>query len=80
MPREADYYVASYRRRRGRLVQAEVWRCADEAAAFRRGKRMLRRCAGLVWYRVLAGRDDDVWSRVETLASVGDVPEAAKGP
>lgn len=76
MPGEA-FYIAPFHRRDGTLRPGELVQCRDEAAAFRRGKRMMPGVAGLAWIRVKPGRGD-WWSRAELLATVGDVPlEAA---
>lgn len=51
--------------------------CASEDAAFKRGKAMMHRMDGLVFFRIECREDGDVWSAVETLAAVGDVPPEA---
>lgn len=43
--------------------------CRDEDAAARRGHRMLARCDGLVFFRIVTGDAGDVWT--EVLATVG---------
>lgn len=68
------FYVAPFKRLGSGLAGQEMLACKDEAAAFRRGKAMLQRVDGMVFFRIECAEDGDVWSRVETLATVGDVP------
>lgn len=78
MEKQHTFYVAPYQRRAGELWPAEVVQCRDEAAAIRRGKAMMPRTAGLVFFRIECGAEEDVWRQVETLATVGDVPPEAE--
>jgi hypothetical protein len=77
MAKQHTYYVAPFQRRAGRLLAAELIECADEASAFKRGKAMMPRTDGLVFFKIECGGDGDVWSQVDTLATVGDVPPEA---
>lgn len=77
MPKNRTY-VAQFQRRRGELASGELLTFPDEAAAFRRGKAMMDRVDGLVFFKIECGEDGDVWSAVETLATVGDVPPEAE--
>lgn len=71
------YCVAPFNRRDGQLRELEVLAFNNETAAFKRGRAMMRRVDGLVFFKIECGEDGDVWSRVELLATVGDVPEEA---
>lgn len=77
MRKGQTYHVAQFRRRRGELSAGELLTFSDEAAAFRQGKAMMNRVDGLVFFKIECGEDGDVWSEVETLATVGDVPPEA---
>jgi hypothetical protein len=71
-------YVAPFKRRQGALIGHEVMEFASEAKAFRKGKAMMSRVDGLVFFKIECAEDGDVWSRMELLATVGDVPEEAQ--
>lgn len=75
--RRHAYFVAPFKRRDGRLRGEDLLSCPSEDSAFRRGRAMMDRMDGLVFFRIECGEDGDVWSRVETLATVGDVPPEA---
>lgn len=71
------YCVAPFTRRPSGLEAADIIRCANEATAFRRGRAMMARVDGLVFFKIDCREDGDVWEAVETLATVGDVPTEA---
>ena len=77
MREPATFIVAPFVRRRGQLQPREWIVCRDEGAAYRRGKAMMARTDGLVFFKIDTSEEGDVWSRVELLASVGDVPPEA---
>lgn len=70
--------MAPFKRRRGQLQGQDLMTFASEDAAFRRGKALMDRVDGLVFFKIECGEDGDIWSRVETLATVGDVPPEAE--
>lgn len=59
------------------LEAQDILTCTSEDAVFKRGKAMMHRMDGLVFFKIECGEDGDVWSAVETLATVGDVPPEA---
>lgn len=71
------YCVAPYRRQNGRLEPRDLLECDDENTAFRRGKAMMGHFDGMVFFKIECREDGDVWSEVELLATVGDVPSEA---
>lgn len=75
--KEHTYYVAPFKRRPGSLEPRDLVVCEDEDTAFRRGRAMMERVDGLVFFRIETAEDGDVWSEVELLATVGDVPAEA---
>lgn len=77
MAKRHTYHVAPYQRRAGVLRPAEVIECESEDKAFQRGKAMMGRTSGLVFFKIECGEDEDVWRRIDTLATVGDVPPEA---
>lgn len=77
MRKAGTYHVAQFKRRSGELASGELLTFPDEAAAFRQGKAMMGRVDGLVFFKIECGEDGDVWSEVELLATVGDVPPEA---
>lgn len=79
MTREKPYRVAPFKRRAGQLSGEDVLAFESEDKAFRTGRAMMHRVDGLVFFKIECREDGDVWSEVETLASVGDVPEEAEG-
>ncbi|WEK56453.1 MAG: hypothetical protein P0Y52_07760 [Candidatus Brevundimonas phytovorans] len=70
--------MAQFKRRRGELAAGELLTFPSEDAAFRRGKAMMGRVDGLVFFKIECREDGDIWSRIETLATVGDVPPEAE--
>lgn len=78
MRRDRTYHVAQFKRRRGKLAEGDLLTFPDEAAAFRQGKAMMGRVDGLVFFKIECGEEGDIWSAVETLATVGDVPQEAE--
>lgn len=74
MARKQRYIVAPFRRRAGALQPQDLIECGDEVAAFKRGKAALPSSDGMVFFKIECREDGDVWSEVELLASVGDVP------
>ncbi|HEY1071480.1 hypothetical protein [Brevundimonas sp.] len=70
--------MAQFKRRRGKLAEGDLLTFPDEAAAFRQGKAMMGRVDGLVFFKIECGEEGDIWSAVETLATVGDVPQEAE--
>lgn len=77
MNKTRAFCVAPFKRRNGQLLSQEVIACATEDAAFKRGKAMMHRMDGLVFFKIECREDGDVWTEVETLASLGDVPPEA---
>ena len=77
MRKDQTYHVAQFKRRRGALAAGELLTFPNEDAAFRRGKAMTGRVDGLVFFKIECGEDGDVWSEVELLATIGDVPPEA---
>lgn len=77
MKKDHRYCVAPFRRQNGQLEPRDILECPDETAAFRRGKAMMHRMDGLVFFKIECAEDGDVWSEVELLATVGDVPSEA---
>lgn len=78
MTKPKPYHVAPFKRRQGELEPSEVLAFPDEAKAFRQGKAMMGRVDGLVFFKIECREDGDVWTQVETLATVGDVPPEAE--
>lgn len=76
--RARSFCVAPFKRMNGQLLGQEVIACATEDAAFKRGKAMMHRMDGLVFFKIECREDGDVWTEVETLATVGDVPTEAE--
>ncbi len=70
--------VAPFKRRGGQLLGEDVIACATEDAAFKRGKAMMHRMDGLVFFKIECREDGDIWTDIETLATVGDVPPEAE--
>lgn len=77
MAKQHTYFVAPFQRREGNLRPAELIECPSEVAAFRRGRAMMGNTDGLVFFKIECGDDGDVWSRIDTLATFGDVPPEA---
>lgn len=77
MKKARSFCVAPFKRMNGQLLIQEVIACATEDAAFKRGKAMMHRMDGLVFFKIECREDGDVWTEVETLATVGDVPPEA---
>ncbi|WP_447910544.1 hypothetical protein [Brevundimonas bullata] len=77
MRKDQTYHLAQFKRWRGELAAGELLSFASEDAAFRRGKAMMARVDGMVFFKIQSGEDGDVWSEVELLATVGDVPPEA---
>ena len=77
MRKVRSYHVAPFKRRGEKLEALDVLTCVSEDAAFRRGKAMMHRMDGLVFFKIECREEGDVWSAVETLATVGDVPPEA---
>lgn len=78
MTKPKPYHVASFKRRQGELAHGELLKFQTEAKAFRQGKAMMDRVDGLVFFKIDCYEDGDVWSVVETIATVGDVPPEAE--
>lgn len=68
------YVLQPFTRRGARLAPAEPLLCRDEAEVFRRGRAMMDRMAGLVFYRIDTGASGDQWTEVDLLATAGEVP------
>ena len=77
MSKPGPYHVAPFKRRQGELAAEDLLAFPSEAKAFRQGKAMLGRVDGLVFFKIECREDGDIWSVVETLATVGDVPPEA---
>lgn len=77
MKKVRSFCVASFKRMNGELLSQEVIAYATEDAAFKRGRAMMHRMDGLVFFKIECREDGDVWTEVETLATVGDVPPEA---
>lgn len=69
------FVLQPYVLRRGELTPGEQVRSADEDAIFRRARAMQSRVAGAVFYRIDTSSDGDVWTEVEVLTTMGDVPD-----
>lgn len=78
MSKPGPYHVAPFKRRQGELAAEDLLAFPSEAKAFRQGKAMLGRVDGLVFFKIECSEDGDVWTQVETLATVGDVPPEAE--
>lgn len=74
MKKQPRYCVAPFRRRKGELEPRDIVECLDENTAFRRGKAMMPRVDGMVFFKIECREDGDIWSEVELLATVGEVP------
>ena len=72
------FCVAPFKRVNGQLLSQEVITYATEDAVFKRGKAMMHRMDGLVFFKIECREDGDIWTEVETLATVGDVPPEAE--
>lgn len=77
MKKDHRYCVAPFRRQKGQLEPRDIVECEDEDAAFKRGRSMMARVDGLVFFKIECAEDGDIWSEVELLATVGDVPSEA---
>lgn len=77
MTTKGDYIVQPYLRRDGDLTPTDALRCASEDEAFRRGRQMMDRVAGVVFYRIETSASGDQWTEIELLATVGEAPEEA---
>jgi len=72
------FFVQSYRRRDAALEASETIDCGgDESLAFRRGRTMAHRVAGLAFFRIDTSASGDQWTEIEVMTTVGDVPEEA---
>lgn len=78
MNKARSFYIAPFKRMNGQLLGQEVIAYATEDAAFKRGRAMMHRMDGLVFFKIECREDGDVWTEVETLATVGDVPPEAE--
>jgi len=77
MADDEEFIVQPFVRRSGELEPADMVRCETEADAFKLGKRMAPRIAGIVFYRIETSASGDQWTEVEVLATIGDVPSEA---
>lgn len=68
------FVVLPFHRRKGRLRAGEMLCCAEEDTAFRRGRAMIGRAAGLAFFRIDTAASGDQWTEVELLTTVGVVP------
>lgn len=71
------YCALPFTRHNGELTAGDLVECADEATAFRRGKAMRPTADGMVFFKIDCTDEGDIWSRVELLATDGDVPSEA---
>lgn len=72
------FFVQAYQRRDAALEAAETIACGgDEALAFRRGRTMAHRVAGLAFFRIDTSASGDQWTEIEVMTTFGDVPEEA---
>lgn len=78
MEKDRTYHVAPFKRRSGKLSAGDLLTFPDEEAAFRKGRAMMGRVDGLVFFKIECREEGDIWSAVETLATVGDVPPEAE--
>jgi hypothetical protein len=70
------FFVLPFQRRDGRLEPTEPLAFgADEDRAFRTGRRMAGRVAGMVFFKIDTSASGDQWTEVEFLCSAGDVPD-----
>lgn len=74
MQRKGPYWVAPFKRRKGQLLEQDLMAFASEDAAFKRGKAMMHRVDGMVFFKIECRDDGDTWSEVEMLGAVGEVP------
>lgn len=74
---KGDYIVQPFLKRGGELRPTDALRCESEDEAFRHGRQMMDRVAGLVFYRIETGASGDQWTEIEVLATVGEAPEEA---
>lgn len=76
VPDSSLFFVQAYRRRQAGLEPSETIDCgADEDLAFRRGRTMAHRVAGLAFFRIDTSASGDQWTEVEVLSTVGEVPD-----
>lgn len=69
------FVVLPFHRRSGRLHAGELVRCAEEDGAFRHGRSMMRRAAGVAFFRIDTAASGDQWTEIELLTTVGSVPD-----
>lgn len=77
MKRHHRFCVAPFRRQNGQLEPRDILECGDETTAFKKGRALMDRVDGVVFFRIDCSEDGDVWSEVELLATVGEVPPEA---
>ncbi len=77
MARRPSFIVQSYQRRAGELALGDAYSAESEADIFKRGRAMADRVDGMVFFKIETSGDGDVWTEVELLARVGDVPAEA---
>jgi len=68
------FILQPYVMREGELTPGEQVRSSDEDALFRRARAMQSRVAGAVFYRIETSSERDIWTEVEVLTTMGDVP------
>lgn len=79
MSDDATYHVLPFQRRAGELRPLELIDCgSDEDRAFRVGRQMAHRVAGLAFFRIDTSASGDQWTEVEVLTTLGDVPSEAE--
>lgn len=75
MSDRAQFFIQAFRRRAASLEVAETIDCgSDEQLAFRRGRGMAHRVAGLAFFRIDTGASGDQWTELEVLCTDGEVP------
>lgn len=75
MSGRAQFFIQAYQKRDASLEVAETIDCgSDEDRAFRLGRSMAHRVAGVAFFRIDAALSGDQWVEVEMLCATGEVP------
>jgi hypothetical protein len=76
MADEPTFFLLPFKRRSGRLEPTETLAFgSDEDRAFRAGRQMSERFAGMVFFRIDTSASGDQWTQVELLCTTGEVPD-----
>lgn len=77
-PVQDAYFVQAFVRRGSALAPSDLVSCGpDEDRAFRIGRSMKGRAAGVAFFKVDTSASGDQWTEIELLCTVGHVPEIA---